>query len=155
MPSTSGPPSRSPTTTRMLAPSYSSLPRQLFTDPGGPVLRSLTTRLLSVLYEVLACACLLRLGEGQVADQAQGIEEVAEPHLGSQQEHPRKAHCQPPGSGGDVAGRSDDERHGDAEYGREQQTDRDHVPCGAQRGEQVPGEQALGRGLVAGEAKRE
>ena len=93
--------------------------------------------------------------QGQPADQAERVDEVSEPDVGPEQEHQRQPDGQPPGRRGDVARRPDHQRDRDTQPGREQQADRDHVPGRAHRGEQVPGQQALGRGLVPGEAERE
>src|SRR6266542_288528 len=82
---------------------------------------------------------------------AERVDEVAEPDLRSEQEHQRQADGQPPGGRGHIAGRPDHYPDRDAEPGREQQADRGHMPGWPERGEQVPGQQAFGRGLVAGD----
>jgi hypothetical protein len=95
------------------------------------------------------------LGEDQPADQAKGVDEVAEAFGGAQGEHQGQADRQPPGGGAQVAGRADYQRQGHRQAGGREQADREVMAERAGARQQVPWCQARRRSQVAGEAERE
>jgi len=96
-----------------------------------------------------------RPGQDHPSDQPDRVDEVPPPGGRRQREHHREPERETPGHGPPVGRRPDDERDGEAEPGRDQQADRDPVARHSGHGQQVPGQRAGRRRLVAGQAQRE
>jgi adenosylhomocysteinase len=96
-----------------------------------------------------------RLGQDHPSDQPDGVDEVPPPGGRRQREHHREPEREAPGHGPRVGRRPEDERHREAEPGHDQQADRGPVARQPGHGQQVPGQRAGRRRLVAGQAERE
>src|ERR1039457_7481590 len=90
-----------------------------FSTSGPPRRPTSTTRMFMLLSRLPDQPSTLqtRLRQSQPAEQADRVDEITETHVGPEQEHQRQPGRQPPASGGDVPGGRDDAERCDGQSG--------------------------------------